>query len=257
MPEPVGARAARRGTSPESPRDRPAGFGQAPLLSREQEAHLFRQMNYLKSLARRLRDRIDPARARPAELDEVERLLTEAVTVRNRIVEANLRLVVSVAKRYVRPGEDLCERVSDGNVALIRAADWFDYARGNRFSTYATWAIINGMRCRRREKSDRVRFATGHEEMLRSTADTRTDAHDQEKAHKQRQGKVARLLDRLDDRERRIIAGRYGIGGDEKTLKEIGKELGISKERVRQLESRAEDKLRKPARTEELDRLPA
>jgi RNA polymerase primary sigma factor len=215
-------------------------------------------MNYVKFLARRLRDRIDAARARPAELDELERLLAEAVAVRNRIVEANLRLVVSVAKRYTRPGEDLSERVSDGNVALIRAADWFDYARGNRFSTYACWAIINGMRSRTRGKNDRVRLATGHEEFLRSTVDTRGDEHDQEKAHHQRQGKVARLLDRLDDRERRIITGRYGIGGsDEKTLKQIGKELGISKERVRQLESRAEDKLRKPAGTEVLDLLPA
>jgi RNA polymerase primary sigma factor len=94
--------------------------------------------------------------------------------------------------------------------------------------------------------------------MLRVTADTRADEHDQEKAQKQRQWKVARLLDRLDDRERRIIASRYGIGGaDEKTLKQIGKELGISKERVRQIELRAEDKLRKPARTEALDLLPA
>jgi RNA polymerase primary sigma factor len=248
----------RRYQFPERDAPLQAGRFGAPFLSREQEAHLFRQMNYLKSLARRLRDRIDPARARPAELDEVERLLTEALTVRNRIVEANLRLVVSVAKRYTQPGEDLSERVSDGNVALIRATDWFDYARGNRFSTYACWAIINGMRCRKRAKNDRVRFATGHEEMLQSTADTRGDEHDQEKAHKQRQWKVERLLGRLDDRERRIIAGRYGIGGaDEKTLKQIGKELGISKERVRQIELRAEDKLRKPARTEALDLLPA
>jgi RNA polymerase primary sigma factor len=254
LPEPGGGRATRRGKSPESPRDRPVGFGKAPLLSREQEAHLFRQMNYLKSLARRVRDRIDPARARPAELDELERLLSEAVTVRNRIVEANLRLVVSIAKRYARPGEDLCERVSDGNVALIRAVDWFDYARGNRFSTYASWAIINGMRCRRRAKDDRVRFATGHEVMLQCTADTRGDEPDQEKAQKQRQSKVERLLGRLDDRERRVIACRYGIGGvAEKTLKEIGRELGISKERVRQIESRAEAKLLDLARKEAVE----
>ena len=134
--------------------------------------------------------------------------------------------------------------------------DRFDYARGNKFSTYATWAIINGLRRKKREKNVLGRFVTGHEAMLRSTAETRTDAHDQEKAHTQRRCQVERLLGRLDDRERRIIAGRYGIGGaDEKTLKQIGKELGITKERVRQIETRAHKKLRGLARREELDLL--
>ena len=254
--EPGGGKATRREKSPESPRPRPAGFGDAPLLSREQEAHLFRKMNYLKSLARRLRDRIDPVRARAAELDEIERLLTEAVAVRNRIVEANQRLVVSIARKHVRPGDDLSERVSDGNVALIQAVDRFDYARGNKFSTYACWAIINGFRRKRRKMNDRVRFVTDHKELLQSTADTRADEHDHEKTQKECQCQVERWLGRLDDRERRIIASRYGIGGaDEMTLKQIGKEMGITKERVRQIETRAHQKLRGLARREVLDLL--
>jgi RNA polymerase primary sigma factor len=215
-------------------------------------------MNYLKSLAGRLLDRIDPARARAAELDEVERLLSEAVAVRNRIIEANLRLVVAIAKKRARPGELLSELVSDGNVALIRAVDRFDFARGNKFSTYATWAIINGLRRRKRQWNDRVRFVPGDEVVLQSTADTRADEHDQEKAHQQRRCKVERWLGRLDDRERRILASRCGIGGaGEKTLTQIGKELGISKERVRQLEARARKKLLGLAREEVLDLLPA
>jgi RNA polymerase primary sigma factor len=255
-PEPGGQRDTRRGKSPETPRPRPAGSCESPLLSREQEAHLFHQMNYLKSLARRLRDRIDPARARAAELDEIERLLTEATTVRNRIIEANLRLVVSIAKEHARPEEDLSELVSDGNVALIRAVDRFDFARGNKFSTYASWAIINGLRRRNRRKSVRVRFVPGNGVMLQSAADTRAEEYDREKAQGQYRLEVERLLGRLDDRERRIIAGRYGIGGaGEKTQKQIGKELGICKERVRQLESRAEGKLRQPARAGALDLL--
>ena len=256
LPEPDGGRATRRGNSPESLRPRPAGLCEAPLLSHEQEAHLFRKMNYLKSCARQLRDRIDPVRARADELDEIERLLSDAVAVRNRIIEANQRLVVSIAKKNLRPRDDLSERVSDGNVALIQAVDRFDYARGNRFSTYAFWAIINGFRRRRREQNIRVRFVTGHTEVLQSTADTHADEHDQEEAQKQRQCQVERWLGRLDDRERKIIVSRYGIGGaDEMTLRQIGKELGITKERVRQIETRAQQKLRGLARREELELL--
>ena len=96
----------------------------------------------------------------------------------------------------------------------------------------------------------------GHDEVFEAAADTRTDEHERSDVQEQRQVAVARLLGRLDDRERRIIVGRFGIGGaDEQTLKQIGKELGITKERVRQIETRAQHKLRGLARTEELDLL--
>ena len=120
-----------------------AGSRGAAVLSREQEAHLFRKMNYLKYLASRIRDRVDPNRPRAADLDEIERLHVEAVELKNQIVEANLRLVISVVKKRLRAGVYLSDRVSDGNFALLLAVDRFDFARGNRFSTYATWAIIN------------------------------------------------------------------------------------------------------------------
>jgi RNA polymerase primary sigma factor len=226
---------------------------EAPLLSNAQEAHLFRKMNYLRFLAERTRARLDPARAEARDLEEVARWHRQAAAVRDQIIRANLRLVVSIAKRHAGSYDDIPELVSDGNVALTRAVDRFDYARGNRFSTYASWAIINGFKRRKREQNKRTRFVTGHEELLRATVDTRTDELDQEKAYTQRQRKVERMLGRLDDRERRIIASRYGIGGiAEKTLRQIGKELGICQERVRQIEARAQEKLRKLARTEEL-----
>src|SRR5262249_14679004 len=117
-------------------------YGDAPLLSREQEAHLFRKMNYLKYRAAKLREALDPARARTADLDEYERLQGEALAVKNQIIRANLRLVVSIAKKRVGTTNNFFELVSDGNMSLIRAVEKFDFARGFKFSTYASWAIM-------------------------------------------------------------------------------------------------------------------
>ena len=79
--------------------------------------------------------------------------------MKNRIVEMNLGLVVYIAKTRIRPGYDLAECVSDGNLALIQAVDGFDFARGNRFSTYATWAIRNAFAEHERRFNPRPRSA--------------------------------------------------------------------------------------------------
>ena len=113
-----------------------------PLLTREQEAHLFRKMNYLKYKARRLRDALDVSRPKSRLMKQIENLYDEAAAIKNQIISANLRLVVSIAKRYVGPAADFFDLVSDGNISLMRAAEKFDVSRGNRFSTYATWAIM-------------------------------------------------------------------------------------------------------------------
>ena len=86
-------------------------------MSREHEAHLFRKMNYLKCRANQLGEQLDPDRPNPADLDEIELLRRKALTVQNRLVEMYVRLVVSIANRRARVGYDLCECVSDGNLA--------------------------------------------------------------------------------------------------------------------------------------------
>ncbi len=131
----------------------------------------------------------------------------------------------------------------------------FDYSRGNKFSTYASWAIMkNFARTIPEENYRRDRFVTGHEEMFEAAADTRTDEHEYETTQKRNQEAVKGMLGRLDDRERRIIISRYGINGvSEQTLEQLGRELGITKERVRQIESRAQEKLRRIAIEEKLD----
>jgi RNA polymerase primary sigma factor len=255
MPEPADGKAPRR---PKAPKGLPpylASLYEVPLLDREQEMHLFRKMNYLKYQAHQLRLKVDPTRARTADLDEIERLQEEALTVKNQIIRANLRLVVSIAKRHVGPSNNFFELVSDGNMSLIRAVEKFDFSRGNKFSTYASWAIMkNFARTIPEENYRRDRFVTGHEEMFEAAADNRTDEHEYESALKRMQEAVKGMLGRLDERERKIIISRFGLGGaSEQTLEQLGRELGITKERVRQIESRAQDKLRKIASEEKLD----
>jgi RNA polymerase sigma factor (sigma-70 family) len=255
LPVPADGKAPRRTKPPKGLPPYLSDLYENPLLSREQESHLFRKMNYLKFLANRLRERIEPTRARTADLDEIERLQEEALAVKNQVIRANLRLVVSIAKRHVGPSNNFFELVSDGNMSLIRAVEKFDFARGNKFSTYASWAIMkNFARTIPEENYRRDRFVTGHEEMFEAAADTRTDEHEYESAQKRNQEAVKGMLGRLDERERRIIISRFGINGaSEQTLEQLGRELGITKERVRQIESRAQEKLRKIAIEEKLD----
>ena len=255
LPEPTESRGLRKAKAPKGLPPYLASLYEVPLLGREPEAHLFRKMNYLKFLANQLRGQIDPTRARTSDLDEIEQIQEQALAVKNQVIRANLRLVVSIAKRHVGPTNNFFELVSDGNMSLIRAVEKFDYSRGNKFSTYASWAIMkNFARTIPEENYRRDRFVTGHEEMFEAAPDNRTDEHEYENALKRMQEAVKGMLGRLDERERRIIISRYGLNGvNEQTLEQLGRELGITKERVRQIESRAQDKLRRFANEEKLD----
>jgi RNA polymerase primary sigma factor len=226
-----------------------APYCAVPPLSPDQEAHLFRKMNYLKCCAVAIRRRINPARARTTTLDELERLQEEAMRIKDQIVRSNLRLVVSIARRFAAPSQELSEAVSDGVVALLRAVDRFDFARGYKFSTFATCVVRNEFVRAARYSRRHDRFVAGSD-LLADTADTRCDEGEEERAMQDRHQAVAVMLGQLNDRERRIVIGRYGLGGAGKqTLVQLGKELGITKERVRQIELRATTKLRRFAQT--------
>jgi RNA polymerase primary sigma factor len=224
------------------------------LLGREQEVHLFRKMNYLKFRAVKLREALDPQRPRASDLDMIDRLLMEALSVKDQLIRANLRLVVSIAKKRAGPNQDLLELVSDGNLSLIRAVERFDFSRGFKFSTYASWAIMNNFaQSFTRERSRRNWFVTGGEEPFESAVDNRSDEHAAEVEYHKNQETVRRMLGPLDDRERRILVSRFGLdGAEELTLQRLGQELGITKERVRQIESRAQAKIREFAPIEGL-----
>ena len=233
-----------------------ASLYEIPLLTREQEVHLFRKMNYLKHKASRLREQLDPGRPKKALMDQIEALYDEMAQTKNEIIRANLRLVVSIAKRHVGPADNFFELVSDGNMSLIRAVEKFDYGRGNKFSTYASWAIMkNFARTIPDEHRFRDRFRTSHSEMFSATEDARSDQYEQEAAQLEREAQVERILGRLDEREQKIIISRFGLDRNQepRTLKEVGAAMGVTKERIRQIEARALNKLRKAAEEERIE----
>ncbi len=250
-----------------APRDVPpelASCYESPLLTREQEFHLFRKMNYLKFKAGRLRGElrrddqgaIDPARVKIQTLREIEQLQNEANSVKETLINANMRLVVNIAKRHSGQTDNFFELLSDGNMSLIRAVEKFDCGRGFKFSTYASWAIMkNFARTIPDEKHRRERFVTGHEEVFEVAPDTRSDEHEVVATKERATHSVNRLLEYLEPREREIIRMRAGLDNHAKgmTLEEIGQQFGITKERVRQLNARAMKKLRSLAEKEDFD----
>ena len=249
--EPKPASAPRKVRVPNDLPNYLASLYDVPLLTREQEYHLFRKMNYLKHKASRLRESIgEDASGKSALMNQIEGLYEQAVKVKNRIVQSNLRLVVSIAKRHLASTDDFFSLVSDGNMSLIRAVEKFDYSRGNKFSTYASWAIMkNFARTIPNEFKHRDRFRTTTEELFLSRQDDRVDPYVEESVQRTRKRELSKILNRLDEREQKIISARFGLerGSEPLTLKQVGEEMGVTKERVRQLEARALAKLRSAA----------
>jgi len=233
-----------------------ASLYEFPLLSRGQEVHYFKKMNYLKYQAAGLRDRLDPKRAKLHDIDRIEDLLQRAADIKNLLVRRNLRLVVSIAKAYAKPSTNLFELVSDGNVSLMRAIDRFDYSKGFKLSTYATWAIRNNFtRTVPSEFTHLERFRSGHDELFQHSQDERTSQYEQEQTNQCQHDALTRVLERLDDRDREIIVSHFGMsrGSEPQTLEQIGDRFGVSKERIRQLEARALTRLREMMVDEKLD----
>ena len=210
-----------------------------PLLTPAMERALFLRFNFHKCRFATLRRALDPHLARRRDLVALERHLRLARETKNRITTANLRLVVSVARKHLRPDVDLMELVSDGNVVLMRAVEGFDIARGYKFSTYATLALVKGYaRSVPQMQADRRKAATLAVDPAAEPAGDLTRIGDREE--------LAVLLGHLDARERGVLATRWELPDrladcDGATRRDLA---SLSKQRLRQIEQRAMIKLR-------------
>jgi RNA polymerase primary sigma factor len=254
-PTPASPMSARKVRRPAGLPPYLASLYEVPLLTAEQERHLFRKYNFLKCRASKLRESLGGCPTR-RQLEEIESLHSQAVETKNEIIRANLRLVVSIAKKYTPSPDRFFEAVSEGNISLMKAVEKFDYTRGFKFSTYATWALQkNYARAYETQSRYADHFRSGHEASLEWATDRRSNGFEQERLQAQREQQVESILGCLSDRERDIIAKRYGLRGpfEGQTLKEVGTDLGVSKERIRQLEGRALAKLRNAAMAKKIE----
>ena len=219
---------------------------EADLLTADQERQLFRSMNYLKFRANALRSQLDPAVPEESVVEEIERLLDESRRLRDRLIRANMRLAISVVKKFVSPRRSFDDMLSDGIVSLMQAVDKFDFSRGFRFSTYAYRAIArNAFRKMQQEQKEAARLANQGDQVFELESQGSSSSLD-ERSWERLRGVLSELMGRLDRREQFIVRGRYALGGHRKvkTFQSLADKLGLSKERVRQLEQRAVAKLR-------------
>lgn len=223
-----------------------AGLCEAQLLSPEQERQLFQRMNYLRYRAAKILERHDRSTVSQWDIERIRGLLRSADWHRDCIVQANVRLVISIVKKFVNQQCGFDDLLSDGIMALIRSVDKFDYQLGFRFSTYATQVVRrNSYRFVMERQDERLKVTNSIGEGGVDVAEDDSESSLDEHRWNELRNCLASYLERLDRREKFIIRARFSLGSHRRvqTLQSLAEKLGISKERVRQLEKRAMEKL--------------
>ena len=241
-------------------------INQWPLLDFAQEQFLFRKMNYLKFMAEQARAGLNLDSPSAAAIRRVEQYLRRAEAVKQQLIQSNLRLVVSVARKHTRNESQMIDLIGDGNMALMNAVAKFDYSRRTKFSTYATWALIKRF-ATSKALQEREQATVVENEWLDVANDMRVEEGRVEAIETARQSLDSVMDQMLDQRERLVVREHYGLGDDgepagqkevrrrAKSFKAIGEMLDLSKERVRQIELMALQKLRKVLTGEQFDYL--
>ncbi len=212
------------------------GLTESKLLDKHEELRCFRQLHFHYMSAARLLEESQRCRGQADNWREAMRHLEEAFRVRSRLVESNLRLVVSIAKKYApqSPGS-MEELVSCGNTGLVNAVDQFDYRRGFRFSTYAYTAIQRAIFAQlRSEGTHGQRFVEDSYEAASKLTKDASEGTKQIIAAEEAAGAISSVLHLLDKRELLIIRARFGFGqnASPQSFREIGDTIGLSKQRV-------------------------
>ncbi|MEV7995464.1 sigma-70 family RNA polymerase sigma factor [Streptomyces sp. NPDC086077] len=307
---PVPTRADTSGPSSDLFRQYLREIGRIPLLSAAEEVELARRVEAGLFAEAKLSGASDLDSQLALDLD---RLVVMGRMAKRRLIEANLRLVVSVAKRYVGRGLTMLDLVQEGNLGLIRAVEKFDYARGYKFSTYATWWIRQAMSRALADQARTIRVPVHVVELINRVVRVQRrmlqergyePTPEEVAAHldlpPERVGEVLRLaqepislhapvgeeddvalgdliedgdaaspvesaaflllrehlevvLSTLGERERKVVQLRYGLAdGRPRTLEEIGRIFGVTRERIRQIESKTLNKLRDHAFADQL-----
>ncbi|WP_411078906.1 RNA polymerase sigma factor [Streptomyces sp. cmx-18-6] len=312
VPEPREARSRADNGGPTSDlfRQYLREIGRIPLLTAAEEVELARRVEAGLFAEERLANTPDLDSRLAGDLD---RLVVMGRTAKRRLIEANLRLVVSVAKRYVGRGLTMLDLVQEGNLGLIRAVEKFDYARGYKFSTYATWWIRQAMSRALADQARTIRVPVHVVELInrvvrvqrrmlqeRGYEPTAEEVAGQLDLTPERVTEVLRLaqepvslhapvgeeddvsfgdliedgdaaspvesaaflllrqhleavLSTLGERERKVVQLRYGLDdGRPRTLEEIGRIFGVTRERIRQIESKTLSRLRDHAFADQL-----
>ena len=164
------------------------------------------------------------------------------------IVRHNLRLVVSIATKCSSDTINVFDLISDGNFSLIKAVEKFDFSRGNKFSTYATWAIINNYaRSIPKEKKRMQWMQVASEDLFLNKEEDKEDLIVLERKDKEQENTITSLLSVLNYREERVIRARFGLNTSREklNLQLIGEKMGLTRERVRQIEAQALAKMRR------------
>ena len=218
------------------------------LLSREEERDLFLRLNYAKFCIRQESQRARNARLPMSTAKKILQWHRLESDTRQCLVESNLPLVLSMAKKIHIQGVDFSDMVSEGNMALLRAIDGFDCSRGFKFSTYACRAIMKSFaRLAAKANRLRMRFPTEFDPAYEKSDWLQTQRQEAAEYCTEELVKILQSNSAdLTDAELAVIKGRFAFGGSQTrmTLVEMGQILGLTKERVRQIQKKAVSKLR-------------